>query len=109
MRRKPLVAPARTSEGEEPGAFHFGGEDFIVVSVPVDAPAAETTFTDAERNVADLAAAGLANEEIARLRNTSRRTIANQLATVFRKAGVGSRVELAAYLAKLPKRSEPET
>ena len=40
--------------------------------------------------------AGLANAAIARRRGTSARTVANQVASIFRKLGVQSRAELAA-------------
>lgn len=49
-----------------------------------------------ERAVAELALLGLTNAEIGARRRTSARTVANQLATVYRKLGVGSRAELAA-------------
>ena len=47
-----------------------------------------------ERARASLAASGLSNGAIASLRRVSERTIANQLASAFRKLGVGSRFEL---------------
>jgi DNA-binding NarL/FixJ family response regulator len=48
-----------------------------------------------EREVARLARQGLSNAEIAEARGTSPRTVANQLARVYRKLGIGSRVGLA--------------
>lgn len=48
----------------------------------------------AERAVVMLALDGLSNQEIARARGTSLRTVANQIASIFRKLGVGSRPEL---------------
>ncbi len=56
-------------------------------------------LTDAEREVARLVMEGLSNAEIARRRGTSIRTVANQVASVFAKAGAGSRRELAALRA----------
>jgi DNA-binding NarL/FixJ family response regulator len=53
------------------------------------------SLTDAEEGVARLAAAGASNAGIALARQTSPRTVANQLASIFRKLGVASRVELA--------------
>lgn len=50
----------------------------------------------AEREVAALAVAGLSNAAIAALRGTAPRTIANQLARVYRKLGVGARAALVA-------------
>jgi DNA-binding CsgD family transcriptional regulator len=48
--------------------------------------------------------AGLSNAEVAIRRGTSPRTIANQLASVLRKLGVGSRYELAAALTQAEQR-----
>jgi DNA-binding NarL/FixJ family response regulator len=56
-------------------------------------------LTPAERSVAKGLLAGLSDKEIARERNCSQRTIANQAAAVYRKLGVRSRVELASKLA----------
>lgn len=44
--------------------------------------------------------AGRASAEIAAARHVSLRTIANQVASVFRKVGVKSRSELVARLAR---------
>jgi DNA-binding NarL/FixJ family response regulator len=52
-------------------------------------------LAQAEREVAGLAVLGLSNAEIGARRGTSLRTVANQLARVYRKLGVGSRAELA--------------
>ncbi len=57
--------------------------------------------TAAERAVLGLAAAGLSNAEIAARRGVSPRTVANQLASVFRKLGVHSRLQLQAWLAAI--------
>lgn len=55
-------------------------------------------LTDAESDVARLIFEGLTNEEIAARRETSERTIANQIAAVYRKLGVNSRIELVEQL-----------
>jgi DNA-binding CsgD family transcriptional regulator len=75
-------------------------EELVLLSWPVR-PAALVAgeLTAAEAAVMALAAAGLANEEIARARGRSPRTVANQLASAYRKLGVGSRSELVARLA----------
>jgi DNA-binding CsgD family transcriptional regulator len=54
-----------------------------------------STLSPAELEVARLAVSGMANRAIALRRGSAPRTVANQLATVFRKLGVGSRSELA--------------
>ncbi|HTQ05059.1 MAG TPA: helix-turn-helix transcriptional regulator [Polyangiaceae bacterium] len=64
-------------------------------------PGAQAVLTDAEREVAALVAAGRSNAEVARLRATSARTVANQLASIYAKLGVTSRGELAAFLSGL--------
>jgi DNA-binding CsgD family transcriptional regulator len=74
-----------------------GGTEILVVSVPAG-EGAWGALTPAERRVAELAVQGLSNAEIAAQRGRSLRTVANQLASVFRKMGVTSRVTLAARL-----------
>lgn len=54
----------------------------------------------AEREVARLAVAGLSNADIAAARGVSERTVANQLASAYRRLEVGSRRDLAARLAR---------
>jgi DNA-binding CsgD family transcriptional regulator len=54
-------------------------------------------LTDAERAVIALVAERRSNAEIATLRGRSPRTVANQLATIFRKLQVSSRRELTAF------------
>jgi DNA-binding CsgD family transcriptional regulator len=56
-------------------------------------------LTQAERDVALLAIEGKTNSDIARLRHTSARTVANQLRSVYHKLGVSSRAELASRLS----------
>ncbi len=55
-------------------------------------------LTSAERAIAQLVAQGCKNDEIARLRGTSPRTVANQLAALYQKLGVGSRMEMVRTL-----------
>ena len=52
---------------------------------------AEMALTDAERDVLDLLKHGLSNEEIATIQSRSVRTIANQVASLLKKTGSGSR------------------
>ena len=81
-------------------SFRLGGVDFVVLSAPI-APPSTIALTKAEREVAALAVDGLTNAQIAKRRKTSVRTVANQLAVIFRKTGVGSRVELASRFGGL--------
>ena len=56
-----------------------------------------SALSGAERMVIDAARRGCSNAEIARARARSERTVANQLASAYRKLGVGSRAELFAF------------
>jgi DNA-binding CsgD family transcriptional regulator len=56
-------------------------------------------LTPAERRVADLAADGLTNREIARTLFVSAKTIESHLASAYKKLGIHSRVQLARLLA----------
>lgn len=50
-----------------------------------------------EADVASLLLKGLSHKDIARLRDTSEATVRQQAASIYRKSGLGSRAELAAY------------
>jgi len=81
-----------------------GGEELLAIGIPATDegfdPAA-LGLTEAEGEVARGILAGRSNAQIARARGTSLRTVANQVAALFRKLGVGSRTELAARLPAL--------
>jgi DNA-binding CsgD family transcriptional regulator len=79
--------------------FRFAGRDFLVVSLPGGEPDLLATLAPAERDIVRGVLAGRSNAEIARGRGTSPRTVANQLAALFRKLGVGSRAELVKRVA----------
>jgi DNA-binding CsgD family transcriptional regulator len=72
--------------------------EVLLLRIPFGRERWPLTFTAAERSVAGLIVDGAGNAEIARARGTSKRTISNQIASIFRKAGVGSRAELAALV-----------
>lgn len=55
-------------------------------------------LTAAERAVTRALVTGRSNAEIAALRGVSVRTVANQLASIYEKLGVGSRLELVALV-----------
>lgn len=57
-------------------------------------------LSEAERSVVGMALSGLDNRGIAERRQSSARTVANQLAVAYRKLGVSSRAELLARLMK---------
>lgn len=75
----------------------LGQERLVVLSSPVHAPTFPDALTPAEREIAQLVLAGRSDHQIACVRRTSIKTVANQLATVFAKAGVSSR---AAFVAQ---------
>jgi DNA-binding NarL/FixJ family response regulator len=65
-----------------------------IFTFPIDNGAA--LLTPAEREVAAAILEGKSNAAIARQRKSAVRTVANQVASLFRKLGVHSRGELAA-------------
>lgn len=73
------------------------GEPLVVLSLPVGDEIL-AGLTEAERAVARDAISGLSNAAIARRRGSSPRTVANQLAAIYRKLGVTSRAELVVTL-----------
>jgi DNA-binding CsgD family transcriptional regulator len=60
------------------------------------------TLSAAERSVVLDLLAGASRGDIALSRGTSQRTVANQMASIFRKLRVGSRIELLAVLRPSP-------
>jgi DNA-binding CsgD family transcriptional regulator len=80
-------------------------EDFVVLSFPLPRDGRET-LSPAESEVASLLMAGRTNAEIAALRGTSLRTTANQVASLFRKLGVRSRLQLVTSAPLVDARTE---
>lgn len=77
-----------------------GGSQLHVLAAPTRQsrlPVKEL-LTDAELDVATLAAAGCSNAEIARQRGSAEPTVANQMASVLRKLGLRSRVDLGVHV-----------
>lgn len=62
-------------------------------------------LTPAQRAVATLAAEGLSNDRIARMRETATATVAKLLEGAYRRLGVHSRTELASLLSAARGRS----
>lgn len=85
-----------------------GDEDLALLEWRVPAAREPAGFGPAEREVLRLAAAGLSNAEIACARRRSTRTVANQLARIYRRLGVRSRLELFARLSADRRREERE-
>jgi DNA-binding CsgD family transcriptional regulator len=77
--------------------FQWFGEEIQVFSVP-SGQQGGSRLSPAEGEVLRLLLRGYRNKEIAQVRKVSPRTVANQVASIFRKLGVQSRSELAAKL-----------
>lgn len=78
--------------------FALGGDRYMVVSTELPDLATLEELTPAERDVVAAVLRGRNNAEIAAERGCAYRTVANQLASVYRKLGVSSRHELLARL-----------
>jgi DNA-binding CsgD family transcriptional regulator len=70
--------------------FSFGAVLRQVLSYPLE-PDLPSCLSDVEAAVVLLAQMGLSNADIAQIRAVSQRTVANQLASVYRKLGGVSR------------------
>ena len=88
-------------EGLRVAQFRVGGDEFVVVSEPMVGAADLAALTEAEREVARLVADGCSNQAIAAKRGARPRTVANQLAAIYRKLAVSSRSGLIARLVDL--------
>jgi len=80
--------------------FDVGGEVFALLESGDPQPDVPAGLTGAEADVARLALEGLSNKQIAARRGTSPCTVANQMASLFRKLGLASRPELLARLRR---------
>jgi len=70
--------------------------DLLILSFPVrDRAEFSASLTSAESDVLMSLRSGLTNAQIANRRGVSVRTVANQLASLFRKLGVSSRLDAA--------------
>jgi DNA-binding CsgD family transcriptional regulator len=86
-------------------SYDHAGDEYVLFEW-ARAPAIDCSgLTRAESEVLDLVLGGKSNAEVASSRGRSARTIANQVAALFRKLGVGSRLEL--YARAAGKRAEP--
>jgi DNA-binding CsgD family transcriptional regulator len=103
MKRPPISMP--TAPGDLVALESDDGE-LAVLSFTLPGDNA-TNLSWAESDVARHILAGRSNSEIAVLRRCSTRTVANQVAALFRKLGVRSRLELVALAPLLGPRSGP--
>lgn len=79
--------------------FRRDRSDMVIFGVPLGAARRAAALSPAERDVVAQILEGRSNADIARARGTSPRTVANQIQSLFRKLGVGSRAELAVCAA----------
>jgi DNA-binding CsgD family transcriptional regulator len=100
-RRSRTNVPFTAPLGLRAAEFSLGGDRFAVLSFPLTPPAVPKSFSAAEREVAHALLEDRTNAEIAAVRGTSVRTVANQVAAIFLKTGVRSRSELLAALGRL--------
>jgi DNA-binding CsgD family transcriptional regulator len=75
-----------------------GPRERLVVVGPLEPGEGQSRLTATEEDVLRLLIAAKSNEQIARERCRSSRTVANQVKSIFRKLGVSSRRELFALL-----------
>ena len=94
--------PRRPLSGVKVSVEEHDGLEFVLLDVPAPSGRAEilAALTAAEREVAELVLGGCTNAEVASRRGTSARTVANQLARIYRTLEVGSRTELCALLSE---------
>ena len=78
--------------------IHAGEETFLILAAP-RARLDLSSLTPVQRSIVAGVVAGRSNTELARRRRRSVRTVANHLAAIFRKLGVGSRGELIARIS----------
>jgi DNA-binding NarL/FixJ family response regulator len=82
--------------------LRLDGCDYVVLRFRLPDPIVPPALTAAERAVAEAIARGESNAVIAGARGVSVSTIAKQAASLFKKLGVRSRLELAHALASRP-------
>lgn len=89
-------APASPPTDLRVSLVEIGTAVFAVLRFSARRPDGTPRLTSAEARVMSALFEGKSNEAIARERGTSARTVANQIASIFRKHGVASRCELVA-------------
>jgi len=105
MTRRRQPGPGQAVSGRAPAGVRSTVVEtpdgcFAVLSYPLPGASPTPGLTATERAVLALVLAGRSNAAIALERGTAVRTVANQVASIFRKHGVSSRSELIALLAR---------
>lgn len=93
-----LTLPERALSAQERCAASLVRLGHANKAIAVDLRLSESRVSTLMRAVTELLLDGASNAEIAAARGTSRRTVANQIATIFRKLDASSRVDLAARI-----------
>ena len=101
-RNRAVYARETVSDAQRPraGQFRHAGREYAYLSYVPRGLARPARLTDAKAHVAELVLRGASGAEIARARGVSPRTIANQLASIYRKLGVCTRAELVLALQR---------
>ena len=106
-----MAAHAKHAPDSQRGATLLLAQNqhFLRQSISVSRPDNELSewLSPAEYAVTRLLIEGKSYEEMATLRKTSKRTVANQLASAFHRLGISGRAELLCLLAKRKSGSEP--
>ena len=97
LKPQTLVSESPNEAGPRVSAVQLEGDQLFVFSVPLCETRYPEGTTRAEREVIDLLLDGNTPEEIAQLRGASVRTVTTQVVEIYRKAGVGSSRQLAAF------------
>jgi len=101
---EPKVIPLPPPRGLSIESLEADGSNALILSFPVpEAKRHASRLTNAEREVAHAILHGLTYEQVAERRGVSQRTVANQVAAVFAKLKVGSRLDLALLLRYEPR------
>lgn len=93
------MAPKQPKPAATITPISFAGVPGLIIDVDGREPRLPDTLSAAEREIVALVLDGCSGQEIAERRGRSYRTIANQLAAIYRKCGVNSRTELIAALS----------
>jgi DNA-binding CsgD family transcriptional regulator len=80
------------------GSFIANGRNLYVLCSPSLSERLPPVLTASERAVAALLLEGLSNRDVAAMRGTSVRTVANQVSAILRKLRIGSRTEIGPLL-----------
>jgi DNA-binding CsgD family transcriptional regulator len=100
IRRNEAAAALGAPPGLEGYRARRGDADLLMLEWPLERGEPARALGHSEREVLALTLAGLSSARIASRRRRSRRTVENQLASIFAKVGVRGRLELFARYAR---------